>query len=59
MRHPPTIALVALWPKQWSMYRDLSFKIRGLRYVVVGGPPHSARNMMSLRKDTSDDAITM
>jgi hypothetical protein len=28
MRHPPTIALVALWPKQWSLYRDLSFKIR-------------------------------
>jgi hypothetical protein len=27
MRHPPTIALVALWPKQWSIYRDPSFKM--------------------------------
>jgi len=34
MRHPPTIALVALWPIQWSIYRDLSFKIRVFALVV-------------------------
>jgi hypothetical protein len=34
MRHPPIIALVALWPKWWSIYRDLSFKIRVFALVV-------------------------
>jgi Na+/proline symporter len=34
MRHPPTIALVALWPKQWSICRDLSYKICGV--VPIG-----------------------
>jgi hypothetical protein len=42
MRHPPTIASVAPWPKRWSICQDLSFKIR-VFVLVVGGlycPPH-------------------
>src|SRR5277367_6695272 len=41
MRHPPTIALVALWPKQWLIYRDLSFKIRV--FALVAGSLSAAR----------------
>jgi hypothetical protein len=38
MRHPPTIALVAPWPKRWSISQDLSYKIRVFTLVTEGGP---------------------
>jgi hypothetical protein len=34
MRHPPTIALVAPWPKRWSISQDLSYKIRVFTLVT-------------------------